>query len=71
MASGSPTAALLLILPWWVLPGWTRGDDLADLKVEAGVATALEYLASELPGRGPDTGNEKAGLGNNPKRPVE
>lgn len=51
--------------------GWTRGDDLADLKVEAGVATALEYLASELPGRGPDTGNEKAGLGNNPKRPVE
>ena len=29
--------------------GWTRGDDLADLKIEAGVATALEYLASELP----------------------
>ncbi len=29
--------------------GWTRGDDLADLKIEAGVATALEFLASELP----------------------
>ena len=29
--------------------GWTRGDDLADVKIEAGVATALEYLAAELP----------------------
>ena len=29
--------------------GRTRGDDLADVKIEAGVATALEYLASELP----------------------
>lgn len=29
--------------------GTTRGDDLADLKIDAGVATALEYLAAELP----------------------
>lgn len=29
--------------------GTTRGDGLADLKIDAGAATALEYLAAELP----------------------
>jgi NAD-dependent SIR2 family protein deacetylase len=29
--------------------GWTRGDEFASLKIEAGVSEALTYLADELP----------------------
>ena len=29
--------------------GWTRGDDFATLKIEAGVSEALTYLAQHLP----------------------
>ena len=29
--------------------GWTRGDEFASLKIEAGVSEALTYLAEELP----------------------
>lgn len=41
--------------------GPTRGDDLADLKIEAGVATALEYLAAELPDLSRDAGGPQQG----------
>lgn len=33
--------------------GRTRGDDLADLKIDMGVGTALQYLARNLPDPGP------------------
>ena len=33
--------------------GFTRGDSLADLKLDMGVGTALTYLAQELPDPGP------------------
>jgi NAD-dependent SIR2 family protein deacetylase len=35
--------------------GWTRGDEFASLKVEAGVSEALTYLAERLPDLTPDT----------------
>ncbi|MBP3043537.1 NAD-dependent protein deacetylase [Arthrobacter jiangjiafuii] len=38
--------------------GPTRGDELADLKIDCGVATALEYLAAELPDLSHNFGTE-------------
>ncbi|MSR99772.1 NAD-dependent protein deacetylase [Arthrobacter sp. BL-252-APC-1A] len=37
--------------------GQTRGDDLADLKIDVGVGTALQYLARNLPDPGPGSEN--------------